>query len=123
MAILNKEKYLKDIAALVQKNAMDFEAKDRPSLMMDGTKVWIGSVAYDHDSGQFSYTVQDEAGREYASAHGMRPLSGLDVKTLRTVSEVVTRYAGLRRERGRNLVNIDARLGAVNRSRGAGVKL
>ena len=113
MAIVKKEKYLKDIAALVHKGVMDFEGDDRPSLEMGGRKVYVSSVGFSYDLGELTYKVSTREGTELASAHGLRPLSGLDQKTLSAVSDAVRRYAVLRRERERNLVNVESRLRAV----------
>ena len=110
MAIVRKEKYLKDIASLVKKGALYFEGDDRPVVSMGGRQVFVSSVAYDMESGEMTYRVSDEAGREYASGHGVRPLSNLDIKTLVNVAESARKYAALHRERERNIVNIEARV-------------
>ena len=89
MAIINKDKYLKEIASLVHKGEMVFEAVDRPSLEMGGRQVYVGSVAFDLDLGELTYSVQNRAGDTLASAHGVRRLSGLDGKSLAAVTGIV----------------------------------
>lgn len=116
MAIINKDKYLMEIASLVRKGSYEFEPGDRPAVRMGGRDVFISSVGFDMERGELTYTVSNEAGEILPSAHGERPLSVLDARTLGTVGGTVRRYAELRRERERNQVNIEARLDAVRRS-------
>ena len=117
MAIVNKDKYLKDIGALVKKGVMYFEAEDRPQL-----KVFVSSVSFDMDRGDLTYTVTNQKGEILSSAHGVRPLSGLDIQTLASVGKVVRNYAELKSQRERNLVNVESRLQTVARRR-SGVSL
>lgn len=122
MAIVNKDKYLKDIGALVKKGVMYFEAEDRPQLEMGGRKVFVSSVSFDMDRGDLTYTVTNQKGEILSSAHGVRPLSGLDIQTLASVGKVVRNYAELKSQRERNLVNVESRLQTVARRR-SGVSL
>lgn len=119
MAIINKDKYLREIASLVQKGAYHFEPADRPSLMMAGRKVFISSVEFDLDSQELNYTVSNEKGDVLLSALGERRLAGLDMKTLAAVGGKVREYAELRSQRERNQVNIESRLATVRRNRPA----
>lgn len=123
MAIINKDKYLKDIASLVHKGVMDFELNDRPALEMGGRRVYVGGVAFDYDLGELTYTVQGREGALLPTEHGVRRLSQLDVRSLAAVSDTVRRYAGLRRERERNLVNVESRLRQLSGPKGPGMSL
>ncbi len=117
MAIINKDKYLKDIGSLVQKGVMYFDADDRPRLEMGGRKVFISSVSYDMDRGDLTYTVSNQNGVVLPSAYGVRPLAELDSKTLSSVSEAVHKAAALRVSRENNILNVESRLQMVNRRR------
>lgn len=117
MAIIDKEKYLKDIASLVRRDAILFEANDRPAILIGGKQAYVGSVFFDMDHGVMAYTLCDAAGRELTSARGMRPLSQLDIKTLSEVDVTVKEYASMRIMRERNLEMIKARVHAVDRKK------
>ena len=127
MAVIKKDKYLKDIASHVHKGALYFEAKDRPAVQMgrgaDGKPltVYVSSVSFDQESGQLTYKVADSRGEELSSAHGLRPLVGLDINTLSRVSDTARKYAELRSLRERNMVTINARLKAVRKPAGPSV--
>jgi len=127
MAVIKKDKYLKDIASHLHKGALYFEAKDRPAVQMgrgsDGKPltVYVSSVSFDQESGQLTYKVADAQGAELPSAHGLRPLVGLDVNTLSRVSDTARKYAELRSLRERNMVTINARLKAVRKPVGPSV--
>lgn len=110
MAIIKKEKYLKDIAMRIGRNSMFFEAEDRPSLMMGGRQVFVSSVGYDLLSGEMTYTVSNKAGSTLLSEKGVRKLAELDIKTLSGLDEVVKRYEELRKSRTRNINNVSSRL-------------
>lgn len=112
MAVVNKAKFLMAIARLVAKGSVSFEGKDRPSFEADGKKLFIGGVSFDQEKGELVYSLLDGAGRLLSSRNGNRPLEGLDVRTLSTVSEMVRNYSNLRRQRQRNIVNIESRLRA-----------
>lgn len=113
MAVTNREKYLKGIASRVRKGALHFEGEDRPRVMMGGHEVFISSVSYDTERCDLVYEVSSKAGKPIASQNGERLLSGLPLDTLAAVDAAVTRYASLRRERERNIVNVESRLKAV----------
>ena len=115
MAIINKDRYLKDIAAAVRRGALYFESQDRPALEMGGRQVFISSVSYDMDSGTLSYAVSNARGDVLPSAHGVRPLSNLDARSLLEVSKTVGRYAALRQRRDENLIQLASRSVALNR--------
>lgn len=119
MAIINKDKYLKDIGALVKKGVMYFEADDRPQLEMGGRKVFVSSVSYDMERGDLTYAVSNQKGDILPSAHGVRPLAGLDARTLSAIGKKVHEYAELRSQRERNLINVESRLQTVARRRTA----
>ena len=112
MAIINKDKYLKDIASRVKRGAMYFEAEDRPGLDMGGRQVFVSSVAFDLDRGELTYQVSNVRGDVLPSVHGVRNLRELDIKTLSTISGVVRTYQGMQLSRERNLVNIESRVRA-----------
>lgn len=110
MAIINKDKYLKDIAASVQRGAMYFEQKDRPGIEMGGRQVFVSSVFLSHDRGELAYTVANSQGDVLPSAHGMRPLRELDVRTLSAVGKVVSNYRRLRLERENSMHRITSQV-------------
>ena len=120
MAIINKDKYLKDIAARIQRGAMYFEAEDRPGLDMGGRKVFVSSVSFDQDRGELAYTVSNSKGEVLPSIHGVRNLRELDIKTLSTVSGVVRRYQDLQLRREQNLTNIESKMNVLRRRTGLG---
>lgn len=117
MAFINKDKYLKDIATRVGRGSMFFEAEDRPSLMMGGRQVYVSSVGFDTLSGEMTYTVSNQRGEILPSAKGIRPVRELDIKSLASVDRMVVQYSDLRRERTRNLVNMEARMRQVSPKR------
>lgn len=119
MAIIKKEKYLKDIASRLGNRALYFEKGDRPTVQMGGRQVYVSSVAYDREMGEMTFTVRNDRDELLQSEHGPRPLSQLDINTLSKVGESVRKYAALRLERERNLINVESRLRAV----GKGVSL
>ena len=110
MAIIKKDKYLKDIAQRIGRGSMFFEAEDRPSLMMGGRQVFVSSVGFDLLSGEMTYSVSNSKGEVLPSAKGVRRLGELDVKSLSELGRVVGPYAELRKERTRNLVNLESRM-------------
>lgn len=120
MAVIRKDKYIRSIASRVGKGEVVFESADRPALEMGGKRFYIGSVGFDYDSGSLVYSVSDADGRELSSAHGVRPVSALDVKVLSGLDAVVARYADLAMKRDRNLVNVESRLRAAAPVRAAG---
>lgn len=117
MAIINKNKYLKDIATRIGRGSVFFEVEDRPSLMMGGRQVYVSSVGYDTLLGEMAYTVSNERGDILTSSKGIRPVKELDIKSLVSVSHVVAEYSALRQERTRNLVNMEARMRQVSPKR------
>ncbi len=123
MAVIKKDKYLRSIAALVQKDEMVFELQDRPVLEMDGRTFHIGSVGFDYDSGSIAYTVADGAGRTLTSEYGARPLAGLDVRVLSSLERVVSKYAALALNRERNIVNVESRARMAARRPASGPSL
>ena len=123
MAVINKEKYLREIASFVQKGALEFENGDRPVVEMDGMKVYVSRVGFDFDRGEITYDVSDAAGKILPSVHGERPLAALDVRTLASVSGTVKEYAALRSSRERNLVNVESRLKETARRLSSGPKM
>ena len=118
MAIIKKDKYLKDIAQRIGRGSVFFEAEDRPSLMMGGRQVFVSSVGFDLLSGEMTYSVSNSTGEILPSARGVRRLGELDIKSLNEVSRVVATYADLRMERTRNLVNLENRVRQVSPKRG-----
>lgn len=123
MAIINKDRYLKDIAAAVRRGVMDFELQDRPVLEMGGYKVFVSSVSYDMDHGELTFSVSNSKGETLASSHGVRPLSKLDAKSLSEVASVVRRYESLRRKRSENLMQIASRSTFLSRKQNNGLSL
>ena len=117
MAIIRKDKYLKDIANRVGRGSMFFEADDRPALLMGGHQVYVSSVGFDTLSGEMTYAVSNLKGEVLPSARGSRRLGELDIRSLASVSEVVSRYSDLRRERTRNLVNVETRMRQITPSK------
>lgn len=117
MAIVKKEKYLKDIAQRIGRGSMFFEAEDRPMFMMGGRQVFVSSVGYDNLSGEMAYIVSNQEGRVLPSAKGVRCLAELDITSLVKVQDVVKTYDGLRKERTRNLVNMETRMRLVSVAR------
>lgn len=113
MAIINKDKYLKDIAGRVQRGAMYFEQGDRPAVEMGGRKVYVSSVFLSHDRGELAYTVANAYGDVLPSVHGMRALRDLDVRTISAVDRVVGRYAAMRLERENNVRRIASQVKGV----------
>lgn len=107
---INKHKYLRDIASLVQKGAFHFDSEDRPRLQMGGQTVFIKSVGYDMDGGGVAYTIAGADGKDILSEHGVRQLSNLDGATLKALDATVRRYADLRMQREQNLVNVESRV-------------
>ena len=110
MAIVKKEKFLKDIAMQLGRRTVHFEEEDRPSLMMGGRRVYVAAVGYDFLLGGMAYSVSNARGDILPSSHGVRQLGELDVKSLLAVKMAVDEYSRLRRERTRNLVNIESRM-------------
>lgn len=123
MAVLNKEKYLKDIASLVRKGAVYFDEADRPEIDMGGRKVFVSGVSYDQDSGEMAFVVSNSSGVELPSAKGPRALSSLDQRTLVAVRDRVREYAGYKRGRGLDLVNIEAARRIASGRKAAGVSI
>ena len=123
MAIIKKEKFLKDIAMRIGRGTMHFEAEDRPEVMMGGRQVFVSAVGYDFLLGEMAYSVSNGRGDILPSAHGVRKLGDLDVKTLSAVQSTVNEYARLRQERTRNLVNIESRVrqAAPRQMKGIGI--
>ena len=115
MAIINKDKYLKDIASRVQRGAMYFEAEDRPVLDMGGRRVYVSSVAFDLERGELTYEVSNAKGDVLPSVHGVRSLRALDIKSLSAVGSVVKAYQQMQIDRERNLVNIESRVRSQKR--------
>ena len=113
MAIIKKDKFLKDIATRIGRGQMYFEMEDRPSLMMGGRQVYVSSVGYDNLSGEMAFSVSNSKGEILSSARGIRRLADMDAKSLSTVCDVVNEYASLRAERTRNLVNMETRMRQV----------
>lgn len=113
MAIIKKDKFLKDIATRVGRGSMFFEMEDRPSLMMGGRQVYVSSVGYDNLSGEMAFSVSNSKGEVLSSAKGIRRLADMDAKSLSAVSAVVSEYADLRAQRTRNLVNLETRMQQV----------
>ena len=118
MAIIKKDKYLKDIAQRIGRGSVFFEAEDRPSLMMGGRQVFVSSVGFDLLSGEMTYSVSNSTGEILPSTRGVRRLGELDIKSLNELSRVVAAYADLRMERTRNLVNLENRVRQVSPKRG-----
>ena len=123
MAIIKKDKYLKDIATRIGRGSVYFEEEDRPMLLMGGRQVYVASVGYDFLLGEMAYTVSNDRGDILPSAHGARRLAELDFKTLSKIGETVNEYSALRRERSRNMANIQARVGRLSENRRKGVTL
>ena len=121
MAIIRKEKYLKDIAMRVGRGTMHFEDEDRPVVQMGGRQVYVAAVGYDFLLGEMAYSVANERGDILSSARGVRRLGELDIKTLASVGAKVGEYAAMRQERMRNLVNIESRMRQVSRKAAKGV--
>lgn len=115
MALINKDRYLKDVASRVQRGAMYFEQGDRIAIEMGGRKVFVNSVFMSHDRGELAYTVANAAGEVLPSVHGMRPLRDLDVRTLSAVTKVVNKYAAMRLEREKNISRIASQVNATRR--------
>ena len=122
MAIINKDRYLRDIARHIGKGEMSFEQESRVGIEVGGTKAFVKGVAFDAERGEITYELCDDAGKVYTSSRGPRPLSGLGVRDLSKVSRVVTEAARIRSQRMANIVNIRSRLSAV-RGKGAGIGL
>lgn len=110
MAVINKDRYLKDIAAALQRSRMYFDKKDRVSFMMGTTKVYISDLSFDFDNGEINYNVSNERGDIFASAHGVRLLREVDVNTLASLSELVDRYHKLALKRQESLGRISSQL-------------
>lgn len=123
MAIVKKEKFLKDIAMRLGRGSMHFEEEDRPVVMMGGRQVFVAAVGFDNLLGGMAYSVANANGEILPSAHGVRKLSDLDVKTLAAVGSVVVEYARMRQERSRNVTNIQSRLHETSRRSGKGLSL
>lgn len=115
MAIIKKDKHLKDIASRVQCGSMYFEAEDRPRFEMGGRSVQLSRVYFDRDNAHLAYELCDANGRLLLSDHGSRPLRELDVKTLSKVADAVRNAHALGLKREKNLVNVRARLELVRR--------
>lgn len=121
MAIVNKDKYLKDIASCIKRGEMYFEAADRPVVEMGGRKVYVSSVSMDLDLGVLAYQVSNARGEVIPSAHGVRPLSELDGRVLSSVNKVVRQYHGYELQRERNLRQVSSRVNSVRRKVGPGL--
>lgn len=109
MAIVNKQKYLSGISALVGKGSVHFEEQERPAFEMGGRQVFVTSVSYDYDTCDLTYRVCNSMGMHLPSAHGERPLSQLGVRLLGEIAEKARMKAELRKERSRNLVAVESR--------------
>ena len=114
MAVISKNKYLKDIAAALQRGRMYFEKNDRPSFMMGGFKAFVHDVWFDFDSGEINYNICNSNGEVFASAHGVRCLSELDAPTLAAVSKVVKEYHQMALKRQDSLERISSRVKDYN---------
>lgn len=123
MSIVNKDKFVKDIASKVMKGTVHFEMEDRPSLMMGGRKVYVDSVSYDPLIGELTNSVSNENGDILRSRHGVRPLKELEPSVLRDVSEKVSAYVSMRVQRAKNIVNLESRLGRSRKRPVAGVSM
>lgn len=117
MAIINKDKYLKDIAAKIQRSSMYFEMEDRPSIEMGGRQVFISCVSLDLENEQLTYTVCNSRGVELPSAHGLRPLRELDVRSLSAVTDKVDKYYHMRLDREKNLSRVSSQVTTLSRNR------
>lgn len=117
MAVINKEKHLREIASLVRKGSFHFEPDDRPAVVMGGREVFVASVAFDPELECLTYTVRDAAGTRLASRLGERRLDALDTGTLAAVCVRAREYAALRSGRENDIVNIRSRLLMVGRDR------
>lgn len=124
MAVIRKDKYLKDIATRIGRGSMFFEMEDRPSVMMGGREVFVGSIGYDNLCGEMTYTVSNSRGDVLPTAHGVRRLVELDVRTLSQLSGLVGEYQRLRQSRTQNLVNLETRMRSLEPKRpGRGLTL
>lgn len=115
MAIIKKDKHLKDIASRVQCGSMYFEEEDRPRFEMGGRSVQLSRVYFDRDSARLCYELCDAKGQVLLSDHGARALRELDVRTLSKVADAVRSAHALGLKREKNLVNVRARLELVRR--------
>lgn len=124
MALIEKQRYLSDIAASVRKGEIVFDKDDRPVLSVGDNDVYVGSVSYDMDSGELVWGAQTRSGVPVPSPRGPRPLDTLNMASLKSVGATVSRYAGYRARRESNIVNLEAgvRVAAAVR-RGQGVSL
>lgn len=120
MAIINKQKYLRDIYSLVGKGTVHFEESDRPRFEMGGRTVFVTDVSFDYDLCGMAYNICSETGMYLPTSHGVRPISQLDVNVLKDLSEKGVHLTSLKKERTRNLVAVESRVRNVGRSAGAG---
>lgn len=118
MAVINKDKYLKDIAAAVQRGVMYFDEGDRPRMEMGGHVVFISSVSYDMDSGELAYTVSNAKGDILPSSHGVRKASQLDVKMLSVLANTAGQYRALRQRREQNISRVVSRVASLSGKNG-----
>ena len=122
MAYINKSKYIHDISVLVGKRGVSFDMERRPVLEVGGRKAFVKDVGYDAERGEMTFSLCDDRGLVYPTSRGARPLSSLDVRTLKSVSDEVIVAVGMNEKRALNLMRIEARLvEAMNAQRKRGV--
>ena len=106
MAILQKDRFIRDIAGAVGRGAMHFEKEDSPAVMIGGRQYFISSVFFDSYESKLAYELSDSRGAVIPSAFGLRPLSDLPSNLLKETRDVVQEYAAYRRNRVKNIVNL-----------------
>lgn len=123
MPVVNKEKYLREIASLVRKGSLEFAPERRPSLEMGGRTVYVKGVSFDIERGELGYEICSEKGDVLSSVNGFRPLARLDQRSLLSVRDASREAFGARVQRGRNLSNIESRVRAAALRRSGGLNL
>ena len=106
MAILQKDRFIRDIAGAIGREAMHFEKEDSPAVMIGGRQYFISSVFFDSYESKLAYELSDARGVVIPSAFGLRPLSDLPSNLLKETRDVVQEYAAYRRNRVKNIVNL-----------------
>ena len=110
MAVIRKERYLREIASCVRKGSLRFDEVDRPVLQVGGRDCYLSGLSYDVLSGEIVYTLSDKAGNVLPSAHGVRPVEGLPAGVLSDLAVKAGRYSRLRADKERNIANIRSRV-------------
>lgn len=119
MGISTKWKVMRDIAMMVRKDCITLQPQDR--ILLDigkdagATKMYVGQVFYDFDSGNHCFKLYNEQGLLIIPKDGHRVLPGfLTAVQLRSLGDTLSRYVEESVNRARNISEIDRMLAGFN---------